>query len=190
MRKPNKGIVSTVKSNEAQVQIARKALQDAVIRSPISGIVAKKMVNVGEKVGPDSLMFSIVDLGNMEIEAPAPAMEIPSVKAGQAARFLVDGFGERPSKGRWSASTRSPSRARARSRCTSRLPTTTGAERRHVRQGIAGPRQVGVSAGGPAGADSRRDRQRCRFDGAHRLPVLACMAQHHHHRAHLAHRIH
>lgn len=40
MRKPNKGIVSTVKSNEAQVQIARKALQVAIIRSPISGIVA------------------------------------------------------------------------------------------------------------------------------------------------------
>jgi len=36
----------------------------------------------------------------MEIEAPAPASEIPSVKAGQAATFRVDGFGERTFEGR------------------------------------------------------------------------------------------
>jgi RND family efflux transporter MFP subunit len=31
----------------------------------------------------------------MEIEAPAPASEIPAVKPGQSASFRVDGFGER-----------------------------------------------------------------------------------------------
>jgi RND family efflux transporter MFP subunit len=36
----------------------------------------------------------------MEIEAPAPAAEIPSVKVGQLAQFRVDGFGERAFEGR------------------------------------------------------------------------------------------
>ena len=92
--------VATVKSNEAQVKLAKNAMQDAVIRSPIGGIVAKRMVNVGEKVGPDSPLFSVVDLSKMEIEAPAPATEIPSVKVGQSARFQVDGFGDRSFEGR------------------------------------------------------------------------------------------
>ena len=58
------------------------------------------MVNGGEKVGPDSPMFTVVDLGKMEIEAPAAASEIPSVKVGQLATFKVDGFGERVFEGR------------------------------------------------------------------------------------------
>jgi membrane fusion protein, multidrug efflux system len=36
----------------------------------------------------------------MEIEAPAPASEIPGVKVGQIAQFRVDGFGERKFEGR------------------------------------------------------------------------------------------
>ena len=91
---------AAVRSAEAQVQIARNARQDAVIRAPISGILAKRMVNGGEKVGPDSPMFTVVDLSKMEIEAPAPASEIPGVKVGQTAAFKVDGFGERDFEGR------------------------------------------------------------------------------------------
>ena len=91
---------ASVRSAEAQVRLARNAMQDAVIRAPISGILAKRMVNGGEKVGPDSPMFTVVDLSRMEIEAPAAASEIPSVKVGQIATFKVDGFGERVFEGR------------------------------------------------------------------------------------------
>jgi RND family efflux transporter MFP subunit len=89
-----------VRSSEAQVRIAEKALHDAVVRAPFAGVVSRRMVSVGEKVGIDSPMFTVVDLGRMEIEAPAPAAEIPSVKVGQLAQFRVDGFGERTFDGR------------------------------------------------------------------------------------------
>jgi membrane fusion protein, multidrug efflux system len=91
---------ASVRSAEAQVQLARNAKQDAVIRAPINGILAKRMVNGGEKVGPDSPMFAVVDLAKMEIEAPAAASEIPSVKVGQIASFKVDGFNDRVFEGR------------------------------------------------------------------------------------------
>jgi len=71
-----------------------------VVLSPISGIVARKIANPGEKVGIDSPLFALVDLGHMEIEAPAPASEIPSVRVGQPASFRVDGFGDRTFEGR------------------------------------------------------------------------------------------
>jgi len=91
---------ASMRSQEAQLRIARKALDDAQVRAPIAGIVAAKTVNAGEKVGVDQPLFTLVDLARMEIEAPAPASEIPSVKTGQAATFRVDGFGERSFEGR------------------------------------------------------------------------------------------
>ena len=89
-----------VRSAEAQVRLAQKAMEDAAVRAPFAGIVAKKMANAGEKVGVDSPLFALVDLSRMEIEAPAPASEIPSVKPGQSATFRVDGFGERAFDGK------------------------------------------------------------------------------------------
>src|SRR5688572_21699072 len=91
---------ATVRSQEAQLRIARKALEDAAVRAPIDGVVASRSVHPGEKVGVDQAMFTLVDLARMEIEAPAPASEIPSVRVGQAATFRVDGFGERAFEGR------------------------------------------------------------------------------------------
>ena len=94
------GSAAMVRSAEAQVRIARKAFEDAAVRAPFAGIVAKKMVNAGEKVGVDSALFALVDLGRMEIEAPAPASEIPSIKVGLPVSFRVDGYAERVFDGR------------------------------------------------------------------------------------------
>ncbi|WP_212758091.1 efflux RND transporter periplasmic adaptor subunit [Usitatibacter palustris] len=86
------GAAASVRSAEAQLRIAQRAMDDAAVRAPFAGIVSKKIVNPGEKVAIDSPLFGLVDLGRMEIEAPAPASEIPSVKPGQAVTFRVDGF--------------------------------------------------------------------------------------------------
>jgi membrane fusion protein, multidrug efflux system len=91
---------ASMRAADAQVRLARNALADAVIRAPLSGIVAKKMINAGEKVAPDSPLLSIVDLTQMEIEALAPSSEVPRVRVGQIARIRVDGFGERTFAGR------------------------------------------------------------------------------------------
>ena len=91
---------ANMRSAEAQLRLAKRAIEDAEIRAPFAGVVAKKIVNPGEKVAMDSPLFALVDLGNMEIEAPAPASEIPSVRVGQPATFRVDGFGERAFEGR------------------------------------------------------------------------------------------
>jgi RND family efflux transporter MFP subunit len=48
----------------------------------------------------DSPLFDLVDLARMEIQAPAPANEIPSIKVGQPVTFRVDGFVDRVFEGR------------------------------------------------------------------------------------------
>jgi membrane fusion protein (multidrug efflux system) len=94
------GSEAAVRWSDAQVQLAKKALNDAVVRAPISGMVAKRMVNGGERVLPDAPMVTIVDLARLELEATVPASDIASVSLGQAVRFKVDGFGDRQFDGK------------------------------------------------------------------------------------------
>jgi RND family efflux transporter MFP subunit len=91
---------ANLKSAEAQAAITQRALADASIRAPFSGIVARRMVNIGEKVSPDMPVVQVVDLAQMELEAPVPVAEIPGIKVGQEISFTVDGFGDRAFKGK------------------------------------------------------------------------------------------
>lgn len=91
---------AAVRWADAQVKLAHKAIADAVIRAPISGRIAKRMVNAGERVGPESPVVLIVDLSNLELEVSVPASEVPEIRSGQSVHFKVDGFGERRFEGR------------------------------------------------------------------------------------------
>jgi len=75
----------------AQLAVARKALADTVVLASMSGIVAERFVQVGEKVSPDNRLLSIVDLSRMEIEAPVPASDIGGVRVGQSVQLAVEG---------------------------------------------------------------------------------------------------
>lgn len=84
-----------VKLAEAQLRLAEISLNDAVVRAPFDAVVARRFAEPGEKVSSDSALLALVDLSRMELQAAAPAAEIPAVAPGQRARVSVDGFGER-----------------------------------------------------------------------------------------------
>ncbi|CAO3421240.1 efflux RND transporter periplasmic adaptor subunit [Azospirillum endophyticum] len=84
----------------AQVDLARKALRDAVVVSPIDGMVATRSVNPGENLAVNAAMFTIVDLSRVEVEATVPAETVARLAVGQAAALRVEGFGEREFAGR------------------------------------------------------------------------------------------
>lgn len=90
----------SVKSAEAQVRLAQNALQDAVATAPLSGVVSKRHVQPGEKVGFDAPLVTVVDLRDMELQALIPAVDIPEIKPGMTVSLTVDGFGERKFTGR------------------------------------------------------------------------------------------
>ncbi len=94
------GAEAAVRGGEAQVRLARTAVEDAMVRSPLAGIVAKRHVNVGERVGPESPLLNIVDLTRLELEVTVPASDIGEVSIGQPVRFAVDGYGSREFTGR------------------------------------------------------------------------------------------
>lgn len=89
------GSIANLKLAQADARLAKISLEDAVIRAPFAGTIAKRHVQPGEKVSPDSSIVTLVDLREMVLEAAVPAADIPAVEIGQPARFRVGGFGAR-----------------------------------------------------------------------------------------------
>jgi len=83
---------ANVRALQAQVDLARKALDDAVVRAPMDGFVSERTIHPGDKVPVDDKLLVIVDLSRLEIEALVPASEIGLVKVGQKATFRVPGI--------------------------------------------------------------------------------------------------
>jgi membrane fusion protein, multidrug efflux system len=91
---------AAVKSAASQLDIVRRALEDAVVRAPIDGIISKRHVQPGEKVAPDMPLFAMVNLKQLVLEASVPASEIPRIKPGQGVAFNVEGFAGRSFSGK------------------------------------------------------------------------------------------
>jgi RND family efflux transporter MFP subunit len=84
---------------QARLVSARKQLGDAVLRSPIDGIVADRTVNTGDVVTTGTALFTIIDPSSMRLEASVPSEELGSLRVGAAVQFSVRGY-EQPFEGR------------------------------------------------------------------------------------------
>ena len=76
----------TLKSAEAQMQLAQNALRDAAWSRSLSGIVAKRHVQPGEKVAFDAPLVTVVDLRDLELQAHGPRHRCSGAQAGHACR--------------------------------------------------------------------------------------------------------
>ena len=73
----------------AAAGIARKHLDDATLRSPVSGFVSSRSVQVGEMASPGRPVFQIVELDPVEITVGVPETDIHLVRLGQSAAVQV-----------------------------------------------------------------------------------------------------
>ncbi len=75
----------------AAVEMARKTLEDTVLRAPISGVVAQRLAQPGERVAVDARVVEIVDLSRLELEATLGAGDSMDVRVGQEAVLQIEG---------------------------------------------------------------------------------------------------
>ncbi|MBA3592790.1 MAG: efflux RND transporter periplasmic adaptor subunit [Polaromonas sp.] len=75
----------------AAVAVAKKSLDDTVLRAPLSGQVAQRLAQPGERVGVDARVLEIVDLSRLELEASLSAADAVSVRPGQTATLQIEG---------------------------------------------------------------------------------------------------
>ena len=88
-----------LKLAQAQLTRSRTNLNYSVIRSPISGVVVARNVDVGQTVAASfqtPVLFQIAgDLKQMQIETSVAEADIGNLKIGLPARFSVDAFADR-----------------------------------------------------------------------------------------------
>jgi len=78
----------------AALDIARKALGDTTLRSPLSGQVSARLVQNGERVGVDARVLEVVDLSGFELEAALAPADAMAVTTGQKATLTVEGLAQ------------------------------------------------------------------------------------------------
>jgi len=78
----------------AAVDVAKKALDDTVLRAPISGVVSQRLAQPGERVGIDARVIEVVDLSRLELEATLSAADSVNVRVGQRALLKIEGRSE------------------------------------------------------------------------------------------------
>lgn len=85
---------ANVAAARGAMNIVQKSLNDTVIRTPISGLVAARYAQPGEKVSPDNKLLDIVNLQKMELEAAVPTSDIAQIVIGQPVSLHIEGLPE------------------------------------------------------------------------------------------------
>jgi membrane fusion protein, heavy metal efflux system len=66
------------------------------IRAPIDGIVTERHASAGQRVGPDMVLFEILDPRTMYAEASVFDEDIPALQLRQQADFVTESVGDEP----------------------------------------------------------------------------------------------
>jgi RND family efflux transporter MFP subunit len=69
--------------------LARRNHADARVRSPIAGIINKKLVSTGEFVKPETVIATILDISPLHLRFSVPELEASRLSVGQEALFSV-----------------------------------------------------------------------------------------------------
>ena len=68
-------------------------LERTIVRSPVDGIVAKRQVQLGQRVQAGSLLLSVVPVQEMHVDANFKEGQLKDVRVGQSATVKADIYG-------------------------------------------------------------------------------------------------
>lgn len=82
----------SLQAARARIDLARKAVSDTTIRAPFAGLVAERLVSVGDYVTRGAHVATVVRVDPMRVELTVPEQAISLIKNGQAVQISVDAY--------------------------------------------------------------------------------------------------
>lgn len=79
-------------SAAAAAALAKQRLADAVLRSPVDGVVEKRLVDVGERLGDATVAFIVVRTRPLRLRFEVPERHFGAVRKGQSVTAQIDPF--------------------------------------------------------------------------------------------------
>lgn len=76
----------------ARVVLARKSLSDTSVRAPFSGLVAERLVSIGDYVTKGMKVAVIVRVNPLRVQLTVPEQFVSAVKTGATVTFQVDAY--------------------------------------------------------------------------------------------------
>lgn len=78
---------------QAQVDKARLDLERTVVRAPISGVIAKRAIQVGQRIQSGQAAMTVVPVDQLYVDANFKEDQLGKVRSGQKARLTSDFYG-------------------------------------------------------------------------------------------------
>ncbi|MBJ9985739.1 HlyD family efflux transporter periplasmic adaptor subunit [Acinetobacter sp. S40] len=79
---------------QAQVEQAQLDLDRTVIRAPVDGVVARRNIQIGQRVAPGTVMMSVVPISQLYVDANFKESQLAKVRVGQTATLTSDLYGD------------------------------------------------------------------------------------------------
>jgi HlyD family secretion protein len=88
---------ATVALARAQVSEARAHLDKTFIRAPVTGVVVRKRIHVGESVSPEvpyATLFTIADTSTLRVRVDVDETDVGKIRLGQRAYVTADAYSD------------------------------------------------------------------------------------------------
>jgi membrane fusion protein (multidrug efflux system) len=90
----------SLQAARARVSLARKAFADTVVRAPFNGVVAQRLVTVGDYVTKGMKVAVVVRVNPLRVQLTVPEQAVSSMAPGQPVTFEVDAYPGRQFEGK------------------------------------------------------------------------------------------
>jgi membrane fusion protein, multidrug efflux system len=85
-----KANLETAKAKKDQVKLE---LERTVIAAPVSGVVARRQVQLGQRISSGTLLLTVVPVGEIHVDANFKENQLAGVATGQSAKLTSDVYG-------------------------------------------------------------------------------------------------
>lgn len=81
-----------VRTIETQLLTLKKQLRDAVVYTPIGGVITEKPIERGMFIAPGSPLMTITDVSTLKLVVPVPEAELSLFRPGRSVAVAFDGY--------------------------------------------------------------------------------------------------